>query len=56
MMAHGTPTGLDGTQEHLQAAEMTFGSMMTIPGDLLRAPMQAELNQTEAKEFLRALQ
>ena len=26
-------------------AEMTFGSMMTIPGDLLGAPMQAELSQ-----------
>ena len=38
------------------AAEMTFGSTMTIPGDLLGAPMQAELSQKEAKELLGALQ
>ena len=29
-------------------AEMTFRSTMTIPGDLLGAPMQAELSQKEA--------
>ena len=38
------------------AAEMTFGSTMTIPGDLIGAPMQADLSQKEAKELLGALQ
>ena len=32
-------------------AEMTFGSMMTIPGDLLGAPMQAELSQKKQRNY-----